>query len=164
MSANRNPDPLGSKQNLSIKEMAQRLNLSRSRLDQLVEAGVFVAPTRDPRSGRPYFDAEAVAKNVEVRRNGVGIDGRPVLFYSPRVRTLTGGGGRPHHRSRTDGKATSPSRYAEMAAALSALDLGGVTEDEVERALRSLRDQGQHEPDVRAVYRAVKRLRNSSGS
>ena len=70
----------------SVSDMARRLNLSRARFYQLVETGVFPKPLYCVRTKRPYYSLELQQKCIEVRRTGIGYDGRPILFYSPRTK------------------------------------------------------------------------------
>ena len=65
---------------VSVTEMARMCELSRSRFYALVERGVFPAPVQNTSSKRPFFDAEAQRKCLEIRATGIGFNGQPVLF------------------------------------------------------------------------------------
>ncbi len=73
-----------SKAIVSIKEISEILNLSRSRFYQLLQVGFFPKPKYDERSKRPYYNLELQQKCLECRQSGIGIDGSYMLFYSPR--------------------------------------------------------------------------------
>ena len=69
----------------SISEMARLLNLSRSRFYQLIEQGVFIPPILSTDNGRPLYRAEMIIRNLEVRRTGIGANGKEVMFYASRT-------------------------------------------------------------------------------
>jgi hypothetical protein len=73
-----------SKPIVSISEICQMIELSRSRYYQLVNSGFFPKPLYDERSKRPYYDIELQKTIVECRQSGIGIDGSFMLFYSSR--------------------------------------------------------------------------------
>jgi predicted DNA-binding transcriptional regulator AlpA len=69
---------------VSIREMAQMLNLSRSRCYQLIEAGILYPPIFDTQTHRPFFPPEIQQKNLEIRKRNCGMNGKPILFYARR--------------------------------------------------------------------------------
>ena len=73
-----------SKPIVSISEICQMLQLSRSRYYQLVNSGFFPKPLHDERSKRPYYDIALQKTIVECRQTGIGVDGSYLLFYSSR--------------------------------------------------------------------------------
>lgn len=75
------PDvPVPAKGFLTVSEMAERCQLSRSRFYDLVAAGVFPKPVRHPSSKRPMYDRGLQDKCLEIRESGIGANGLPVLF------------------------------------------------------------------------------------
>src|SRR5258708_30251295 len=70
----------------SVAELAQMCGLSRSRFYQLIGTA-FPQPERQPETGRPIYTEELQRVCLEVRRRNCGIDGKPVLFYAPRLST-----------------------------------------------------------------------------
>lgn len=74
---------------ISVKELCEILQMSRSRYYQLVDSGFFPKPLIDERSSRPYFDAALQKQILEARQTGIGIDGSYMLFYSPRKKEKT---------------------------------------------------------------------------
>lgn len=69
---------------ISISELCQMLQLSRSRYYQLVKSGYFPKPLIDERSKRSYYDENLQQKCIEIRQTGIGVNGSMLLFYSPR--------------------------------------------------------------------------------
>ncbi len=65
---------------VTVSEMADMCQLSRSRFYDLIEAGVFPKPVHHPSSKRPMYDREMQDKCLEIRETGIGMNGQPVLF------------------------------------------------------------------------------------
>jgi len=67
----------------SVTEMARKLGLSRARLYQLVETGVFPPPAHFG-TQRPFYPCDLQQKCLEIRKTGVRFNGLPVLFNKRR--------------------------------------------------------------------------------
>lgn len=65
---------------ISALEMAEMLDLSKSRFFALVKAGSFPKAAQLESCKRPVYDLESQQKCLDVRRTGVGANGAPVLF------------------------------------------------------------------------------------
>lgn len=65
---------------ITVSEMAELCQLSRSRFYDLLEAGVFPKPALHPSSKRPMFDRTLQETCLEIRRTGIGANGLPVLW------------------------------------------------------------------------------------
>ena len=77
----------------SVKKMALAVHLSRARFYQLVAAGAFPPPIYDIHTKWPMYPLSLQQTCMEIRRTGIGFDGRPLRFNSPRKTRQTGGGG-----------------------------------------------------------------------
>ena len=133
---------------VTFSEMARMLSLSRSRLYQLVRAGVFPSPVYDVRSHRPIFTEELQTICLDVRRRNCGINGQPVLFYAK-------GPGPAKPISRTKPKATTKGQYADVLDGLRGLGLVAATAQQVEAAVKQLYPTGLGGVDRGQVIRAV---------
>ena len=69
---------------VNVVKMAEMLNLSRSRFYQLIDEKVFLKPVQIVNSKRPVFTQEMIKRNLDVKYNNVGINGKIVMFYSAR--------------------------------------------------------------------------------
>jgi hypothetical protein len=119
---------------LSCAAVARRLGLSRQRFWQLRRDGVFPQPQVDEETGRQYYSNEQVELCVDLRRRNVGMNGRVILFYSPRATTSVP---KPKaSRSKTKSKATS--RHTEIIDALRGLGLPGVTDAQVDEGIAAV--------------------------
>jgi hypothetical protein len=74
---------------VTVSEMAELCQLSRSRFYDLLKAGVFPKPVRHPSSKRPMYDKRLQEACLEIRQTGIGLNG-PILFNRKPKR-----GGRP---------------------------------------------------------------------
>lgn len=73
---------------VSCSEMARMVGLSRQRFAQL-QGTTFPWPLYDVATRRPFYPEDLQKVCLEVRRRNWGVDGRPVLFYAPRLPTST---------------------------------------------------------------------------
>jgi hypothetical protein len=154
-------DHIPTKSVVTVKEMASLVALSRARFYQLVAAGVFPAPVYSVSNRRPIYVESLQEVCLEVRRRGLGINGKPVLFY--------GKGHRPQRQSKPPRKTVEQSptgdRHAHLLTSLRALGLTTVKEEQVEAALKTVFPDGVDGEDQGAVIRAVfLHLRQQLGS
>ena len=151
---------IAAKSVVSVTGMARSLGFSRSRLYQLIEEGVLPAPIYDITTRRPFFDEEMQVVCLEVRRRNCGINGRPVLFYTPRRPTFV-----PTRAKRKTTKTTEPTKHADLLEALRSLGLSEVKPAQVDAVVTELFPRGTHGRDhgevIRAVFLHVKRQDSS---
>lgn len=74
-----NASEMTTKVAVTVREMAEMCQISRSRWYEMVDARVFPKPIRLPSVKRPVYDRELIAKCLEIRATGIGLSG-PVLF------------------------------------------------------------------------------------
>ena len=65
---------------VSVSEMAELCEISRSRWYELVEAGVFPAPVMLLPIKRPIYDRTLIEKCLQIKQSGIGLGGTPVVF------------------------------------------------------------------------------------
>lgn len=149
---------------VSVSDMARAVGLSRARFYQLVRAGTFPQPERDPVSGRPCYTQEQQIVVLEVRRRNRGIDDKPILFYARR-RDLGTGRAKPA-AAKPKVEATKGDVTA-LIDGLNALGMTTATAAQVEKITQELYPQGTAGLDrgqvLRAVFLEIRR-RHSSGS
>ena len=68
----------------SVREMADRLHLSRPRFYQLLKLDVFPPPVYCPYTKRPFYPLELQNRCLHIRDTGIGRNGKLTLFYSRR--------------------------------------------------------------------------------
>ena len=69
----------------SVTELCKDLVISRAQFYNLQNMEVFPKGLKDERTGRPYFDIELQRACHQIRNSGLGHNGQPYLFYSPRT-------------------------------------------------------------------------------
>ena len=137
-----------SKPIISVRELCQILQLSRSRYYQLINSGFFPKPLHDERSKRPYYDAALQKQILEARESGIGVDGSYLLFYSPR---------KSERLSQMRRKKVDP-QVKELTDTLAGMGLE-TTPQEVQQALSELFPEGAKGEQgllIRELYRHLK--------
>ena len=144
-----------SKPIVSISEICQILQLSRSRYYQLVNSGFFPKPLHDERSNRPYYNLKLQKTIVECRETGIGVDGSYMLFYSPRKKETV---------SHTRKKKASPV-VKELTETLESMGLD-VTVEQVQQGLNEIYPDGTDEVAqgvvIRELFRCLKQKMETS--
>ena len=84
---------------VSVSEMAELCEVSRSRWYELVDAGVFPAPVVILPIKRPVYDRSLIEKCLQIKETGISLGGWPVVWNRKRKKT-----------SLTKQKATPPAK------------------------------------------------------
>ncbi len=135
---------------VSVTDMARMVGLSRARFYQLIRAGTFPEPDREPATGRPCYGEEKQRQCLEVRRRNCGINGEPILFYSRRL------GAGP--RKQKPPKPVLRAKRGDVMALVEGLNaLGHVTATaaQVQQVIEELYPNGTEGLDQGEVLRAV---------
>ena len=138
--------PSSAKSVITVSEMADWCQLSRSRFYDLIEAGVFPKPILHPSSKRPMYDRALIEKCLEIKETGIGANGLPVLFNRKPSRA-----GQKLLRKPAQGKTPD---HADLLAALKGLGLT-TTAQAVTDALAFLYPNGHAGLDQADVVRKV---------
>ena len=140
---------------ITMRQMASLLGISRSRLYQLISQGVLLPPAHLICNRRPFYTESMSKRNLQVKNNNLGINGRVILFY----------------QSRTDKKASKPKRtpkkkkpvrdkHHDLIGDLENLGLDNVTADQVDAAVAALfpdkKDQQDYDHLLITVFRHLK--------
>jgi len=119
----------------SVSEMAARVGLSRARFYQLQEAGVFPEPLYCDGTGHPYYSLELQEKCIEIRKTGIGYNGRPTLFYVKRG------------NSSAYAKVGKKDKYSEISNALDQMGLK-IKATQIKKAVKLLHPNNWHQLDI----------------
>ena len=95
--------------------------------------GVFPKPVYCTRTKRPFYPLDLQQKCIEIRKTGIGHNGRPVIFYTPRK-----------DKTAKDQQWSSPEfeRFCqELTGILKQMGLG-VTHSQVSKAVKALHPKG----------------------
>jgi predicted DNA-binding transcriptional regulator AlpA len=132
---------------ISALEMAEMLDLSKSRFFALVKAGSFPKAVQIESCKRPVYDSESQQKCLDIRRTGIGANGAPVLFNRKR-KAVASGSKQRREKGPVSGK------HAEIIEALKSLGLTANGEA-VEAALAELYPTGYADIDQGEIVRQV---------
>ncbi len=110
---------------ITVSDMARAVGLSRSRFYSLIGT-VFPAPVKSEHSTRSFYDEEGQRRCLSIRKNNVGIDGKPILFQTKSVPSGAKRSSKPKF-----------SKYASLIESLVALGLSGISEKEVEQTIKA---------------------------
>lgn len=75
----------------NVRQMADKVGLSPSRFYEYIAMNIFPKPLRCEQTARPFYPLRLQKICLEVRRSGIGINGKMVLFYRPRIKPVNGG-------------------------------------------------------------------------
>ncbi len=146
---------------INISTMAKHMNMSRSRLYQLVELGVLLKPAYLLNNKRPVYTREMAMRNIKVKNSNVGINGEIVMFYSART-TAT----KPKKtvQKLTDHKVVAPDKHTDLIDALESLGLEKITSSQIDSAIHKCFPDGtdniSDDDILTSVFRHLK-CRNS---
>lgn len=138
------------KQAVSVSSMAKQVFLSRARFHQLVVAGVFPSPVYDVATRRPFYPPDLQAVCLEVRRRNFGVNGKPIMFYSPRreIKAVA-------PRRAVKKPAVTNDQHDDLIDGLRALGLFDATAAQVGAVLKQLYPSGVNGTDEGEVLRSV---------
>ncbi len=120
---------------INMSTMAKLLNLSRSRLYQLIDQGILLKPVYLSNNKRPAYTKEMAVRNIEVKNSNVGINGEVIMFYSARIKTTTPKPKKTVKKS-TVQKIVSSDKHADMIDALESLGLENITASNIDSAIQ----------------------------
>jgi hypothetical protein len=81
----------------TVSQMANKLSLSRARLYQLIDDGVFPPPAYCRLSKKPVYPSRLQEACLEIRKTGIGWKGQLVRFYKHRKKAKP----KPEHKQVT---------------------------------------------------------------
>lgn len=149
---------------VDCSKMAKLMGLCRSRLYQLIHAGIILHPVYLVANKRPVFTREMAMRNLKVKEQNVGINGQVIMFYS--FRRIVSPAPKPKSEPRNERRQKAPvfpqkGRHKDLIEALTALGIEGLNEGQIDSAIHHCFPDGTDavgEDDIlRAVFRYLKR-------
>lgn len=144
---------------VSINQLCSLMGISRSRYYQILNEKLILPPIYSPDSKRPYYTKEMVLRNLQVKRDNTGINGKICLFYNTKKPTMTA---TPKAKSKTPKSNISGSanQHQELIEGLEALGLGNVKSSQIEAAIKKSYPDGADNISegelLRSVYCIIK--------
>ena len=126
--------------------MARMLNISRTRLYQLVNEGIFPTACRDGED-RPFFNREQQVQMLTAYRTNVGVNGKSIFFRPKATRTP------PPSRKPTSSRPKED--HTELLTTIRHMGLAHVKKADLEKALADLFPNGRLPDDKAALVRQV---------
>jgi len=142
---------------ISVSAMAKLMEISRSRLYQLIDQGVVLRPVYLLSNRRPIYTKEMALHNLEVKQKNVGIGGQVVMFYSSRSTVASA---KKSPKQPVD-KAVPNTKHSDLIEALESLGLADINSNKIDSAIAHCFPDGTEntsEDDIiREVFRYLKR-------
>lgn len=144
MTANTEHQPI-----CSVTELAKKLGLSRARFYQLQNAGVFPPPVYCLYTKRPFYPMDLQEKCLQIRKSGIGLNGRPIIFYTKRL------------NGASDSKISVAQSYKELSESLCQMGLK-VSMAKIKKAITTLYPGNwkKLEVDSKVIVEVFKYLKN----
>ena len=73
---------------VSIYQLCSLMGISRSRYYQILSEGLIHPPVHTD-SKRPYFTRELALRNLEVKKNNIGVNGKICIFYNSKGTSIS---------------------------------------------------------------------------
>ena len=148
---------------INVSKMAELLQLSRSRLYQLIEQGVLLKPVYLVANKRPVYTREMALRNLQVKHDNVGINNQLIMFYSARPK-MKPAKTKSTSKQPTEQPVASSTKHTDLIEALEALGLENITASQIDSAILKCFPGGidniSEDEILREVFRYLNR-RNS---
>ena len=118
---------------LSINQFCSMMRISRSRFYQILNEGLILPPVYSPDSKRPFFTKDIAIKNLEVKKNNIGVNGKICIFYNCRDTSLSSPKNNPVKKVK---KKQVDHNHSDLIEGLSCLGIDNIKPSQVEEALR----------------------------
>ena len=137
---------------ISLNQFCSLMRISRSRFYQLLNEGIILPPVYSPDSKRPFFTKDIAIKNLEVKRNNIGVNGKICIFYNCRDTPFSCPKTTPVRKVK---KKQVGHNHSDLIEGLSCLGIDNVKPAQVEEALKKCFPNGAENVDDGEVLRAV---------
>lgn len=136
---------------ISINQLCSLMGISRSRYYQILSEGLILPPTHSD-SQRPYFTKEMALRNLEVKKNNIGVNGKICIFYNSRDSPVSS---RKNITPKNENKKKPTDKYTDLIEGLSSLGIDEVSNSQIEKYIRKCFPNGVDNVDDGEVLRQV---------
>ena len=152
-------DPNDIPEIVSINQLCSLMEISRSRYYQILNENLILPPIYSPDSKRPYYTKEMALRNLQVKRDNTGVNGKICLFYNTRKPTITKPP-KPKAKKAKSIMSGSVKQYQELIEGLESLGLENVKLSQIEAAIKKSYPDGAGNISegelLRSVYCLIK--------
>ena len=136
---------------LSINQLCSLMGISRSRYYQILSEGLIHPPVYTD-SKRPYFTRELAIKNLEVKKNNFGVNGKICIFYNSRDSPISS------HKNispKKENEKKTTNKYTDLIGGLNCLGLDDIKSSQVEESVKKCFPKGTDNVEEGEVLRQV---------
>ena len=137
---------------VSVSGMARLLDISRSRLYQLIKQGVFIPPVYSTENGRPLYRTEMIITNLGDKKSGIGANGKEVIFYASKNNSYPSSS---DNTRRAGNRPDNDRQYHSLKGGLSSLGQKNISDAQIELALSVCFPEGTDNIDQGEILRAI---------
>ena len=145
---------------VSINQLCSLMNISRSRYYQILSEGLIVPPIYSD-SKRPYFTREMALRNLAVKKNNVGVNGKICIFYNCNSTHISSP---KNNYKKKEHKKKTTDNHTDIIEGLSCLGIDGVSNSQVDEALKKCFPNGTGNVEDGEILRQVYCLINAQNS
>lgn len=136
---------------VSINQLCSLMGISRSRYYQILSEGLILPPTHSD-SKRPYFTKEMALRNLEVKKNNVGVNGKICIFYNSHKSLISS---RKNISPKKENKKKPIDKYTDLIEGLSSLGIENINSSQIEKYIKKCFPNGTDNIDDGEVLRQV---------
>lgn len=133
---------------VSINQLCSLMGISRSRYYQILSEGL-IHPPIYTKSKRPYFTRELALKNLAVKKNNIGVNGKICIFYHCNRTSFSSAKNKPVKKEKQNNK------YEDLIVGLNSLGLENIKSSQVEESVKKCFPSGTENVDEGEVLRQV---------
>ncbi|MCK4887741.1 MAG: hypothetical protein KAS96_10155 [Planctomycetes bacterium] len=134
---------------VTINKLCSLMGISRSRYYQILSEGLILPPIYAPNSKRPYYTREMALRNLQVKRDSLGVNNKICMFYNktkPTIISVT---------KNKKSKIKDENKYQDLIDGLEALGLSGIKSAQVQEAANKLYPDGTKNVSESEVLKKV---------
>jgi len=136
---------------ISINQLCSLMSISRSRYYQILSEGLILPPILSD-SKRPYFTRELALKNLAVKKNNIGVNGKICIFYNSNKSSNISA---KNNNNKKENKKKTTNKYIDIIDGLSSLGIDEVSKSQIEDALKKCFPDGTNNVDEGEILRQV---------
>ncbi len=137
---------------VSINQLCSMMGISRSRYYQILSEGLILPPIHSPDSKRPYFTREIALRNLEVKKNNIGVNGKICIFYNSNSSSISSA---KNNSPKKENKKKPTNKNTDLIEGLASLGIDNINNSQVEEALKKCFPDGVENVEEGEILRQV---------